>query len=196
MEYITISSISHYDYCPRSAWYLIVGREALENIHVVEGKLLHERVDSAERTVRRDLVQGRTVPLYSDKYGLIGITDLVEERNGDWYPVEYKKGREGEWRNHHIQLCAQALCLEEMLCLSQSIRRGFIYYAASGKRKEVRLDKKLRTTTIQIIEATRKLLDTKKPPAVKYGPKCQECSLYPICLPKEIETINKRKWWR
>jgi len=196
MEYVTISSVSHYDYCLRSAWYIIVGRDALENIHIVEGKLLHKRVDSAERTVRRDLVQGRTVPLYSDQYGLVGITDLVEEKSGDWYPVEYKKGQEGEWRNHQLQLCAQALCLEEMLNLPQPIRRGFIYYAASGRRKEVPLTKELRTATIRTIEATRKLLEIKKPPAVKYGPKCRECSLYPICLPKEVEIMNKRKWWR
>ena len=196
MDYITISSLSHYAYCPRNAWYILVGQDVLENVHTVEGKLLHARVDSAEQTIRRDLVQGRTVPLYSDTYGLIGMTDLVEENNGDWYPVEYKKGRAGEWRNHHVQLCAQALCLEEMLHLAQPIRRGFIYYAASGRRKEVLLTTKLRTETIQTIAATRKLLEHEKPPAVKYGPKCQECSLYPICLPKETATMHKRKWWR
>ena len=64
-----------------------MGYESIDNAPLVEGRLLHERVDSAEHTLRRDLAQGRTVPLYSERYGLIGITDLIEEKNGDWYPV-------------------------------------------------------------------------------------------------------------
>lgn len=193
MDYITISSVSHYAYCPRCAWYLLVGYESVENVPLVEGRLLHERVDSAEQTVRRDLVQGRTIMLYSDRYGLIGITDLVEENQGDWYPVEYKKGRAGKWRNHEVQLCAQALCLEEMLVLSRPIRRGYIYYAASGQRTEVPLDQKLRRLTTQMIEATRRVSTTETPPAVRYGPYCHDCNWYPICLPKEVETLKKKR---
>jgi CRISPR-associated exonuclease Cas4 len=143
--------------------------------------------------VRRDLTQGRTVPLFSNTYGLIGITDLVEERNGDWYPVEYKRGRDGKWKQHEVQLCAQAMCLEEMLVLSKPIQRGFIYYAASSKRKEVRLDKRLRVATVRLIEATRKVAVMKRPPKVTYGPKCRECAWYPVCLPKETAQMKKAK---
>ena len=191
MEIITICSISHYEYCPRSAWYMLVGYETVDNVPLVEGRFLHERVDSAEQTIRRDLTQGRTVPLFSDTYGLIGITDLVEEQNGDWYPVEYKRGREGKWCHHEAQLCAQAMCLEEMLVLSTPIQRGFIYYAASGRRKEVRFDKTLRATTVRLIEATRKVAVMNRPPKVTYGPKCRECAWYPVCLPKEVAQMKK-----
>lgn len=193
MEYITISSIGHYAYCPKSAWFMLVGYENVDNVPLVEGRLLHGRVDSGEQTVRRDLVQGRTVPLYSDTYGLIGITDLVEEAGGTWYPVEYKKGKDGDWRNHQVQLCAQALCLEEMLTLPHPIAEGYIYYAASGKRRKVALDKKLRGLTVKLIEATRKVAEHETPPAVKYSAKCPECSWYPVCLPKETERVRRMR---
>jgi CRISPR-associated exonuclease Cas4 len=122
---------------------------------------------------------------------LTGIADLVEEQNGEIYPVEYKKGRRGDWKNDQLQLCAQALCLEEMLNLTQPIKKGYIYYAATGRRKEVALTDELRTYTLKTIEATRKLLETQKRPDVAYGPRCRGCSLYPICLSREVQIIQR-----
>ena len=191
MELISISSLNHYDYCPKRAWHIFVTGEFVENVHTVEGTLLHERSDSSERTVRGDLIQTRTVYLYSTKYGLTGIADVVEEKNGDVYPVEYKKGRRGEWQNDQLQLCAQALCLAEMLQLSQPIPRGFLYYAATGNRKEIPFTQELWTYTLSTITAVRNLLETQIRPEVHYGPRCRGCSLYPICLPKEVEKLNQ-----
>ena len=193
MNFISISSLNHYDYCQKRAWYIFVSGEFVENAHTVEGTLLHERSDSSERTVRGDLIQTRTVYLYSQRYGLSGIADVIEEKGGEIYPVEYKKGPRGDWKNDQLQLCAQALCLEEMLNLPQPIPRGFLYYASTGNRKEIPFTEELRAYTIQMIEAVRKLLETQRRPEVLYNPRCRGCSLYPICLPKEMEKLRNRK---
>ena len=196
MEYIPISSLNHYTYCPKSAWYMFVSGQFMESADTVEGALLHERADSSVRTVLGELIQTRTVYLYSRTYHLVGIADLIEERKRDIYPVEYKKGRQGDWKNHQVQLCAQALCLEEMRRLRKPIRRGFLYYAKTGRRQKIRFSRKLRAYTVKTIEAVRTLIETQKRPDMGYSRKCDRCSLYPMCLPKEVETMNRRKrWW-
>jgi CRISPR-associated exonuclease Cas4 len=187
---LPIASLNQYDYCPKRAWYMFVCGEFAENAHTVEGSLLHTRADSAERTVRGDLIQTRTVYLYSLRYQLTGIADVVEEKAGVVYPVEYKKGRRGDWKNDQLQLCAQALCLEEMLRLPRPIAEGFLYYAASGRRTAVPLTDELRTYTEQTIAAVRTLLETQARPDVTYSPRCRGCSLYSICLPKEVEQLR------
>jgi len=196
MDYIPIASLNHYEYCPQSAWHIFVAGQFLASADTVEGALLHERSDSSEQTVLGDLIQTRTVYLYSRTYQLVGIADLIEEKKQEMYPVEYKKGLQGDWLNHQVQLCAQALCLEEMRHLRKPIRRGFLYYAQTGRRQEIVFTGKLRRRTVQTIAAVRTLIETQKRPNSKYSDKCQRCSLYPMCLPKEIETLNKRKWWR
>ena len=115
---------------------------------------------------------------------------MVEEKNGEIYPVEYKKGQRGNWKNDQLQLCAQALCLEEMLGLSQPVSRGFLYYASTGNRKEIPFTEDLRTHTTHTIDAVRELLETQIRPEVRYGPRCRGCSLYPLCLPKEVEKLR------
>ena len=193
MDFISISSLNHYDYCPKRAWYIFVSGEFIDNPHTVEGTLLHERSDSSERTVRGDLIQTRTVHLYSQQYGMTGIADVVEEKGGEIYPVEYKKGRRGNWKNDQLQLCAQALCLEEMLKLPEPIPRGFLYYASTGNRKEIPFTGELRTYTIRTIDAVRELLETQTRPNVRHDARCRGCSLYPICLPKEVEKLRNRR---
>jgi CRISPR-associated exonuclease Cas4 len=192
-DYLPISSLNQYVYCPKSAWYQFVTGQFRETADVVEGGLLHERADSAERTVLGDLVQIRTVWLYSRRYRLIGIADLIEQTARELYPVEYKKGAPGDWKNHQVQLCAQALCLEEMYGLRRPIRRGFLYYAQSGRRQPVKFNRALRARTIRTIKAVRRLFETQQRPRVGYSRKCPCCALYPICLPKEVAILNKRR---
>ena len=190
MEFIQLSSLNHYAYCPKRAWYIFVCGEFVDNAHTVEGTLQHSRSDSSERTVRGELVQSRTVYLYSKRYGLTGIADVIEERAGEIYPVEHKKGQRGEWKNDQLQLCAQALCLEDMLDLPQLIARAFLYYASTGKRQKILLDGPLRDYTIETIHAVRDLIEHELRPEVSYGARCRGCSLYPICLPKEVEKLQ------
>jgi CRISPR-associated exonuclease Cas4 len=192
MDYIPISSLNHYDYCQKRAWYIFVCGEFVDNAHTVEGTLLHTRSDSSELTIRGDLIQTRTVYLYSQTYGLSGIADIIEERAGEIYPVEYKKGGKGDWKNDQLQLCAQSLCLEEMLKLFRPISRGFLYYASTGNRKEIEFTETLRTYTINTIHAVRDLLETQTRPEVTYNRRCRGCSLYSICLPKEVERLRAK----
>jgi CRISPR-associated exonuclease Cas4 len=193
MDDILISSLNQYAYCPKSAWYLFVTGQFLDTADTVEGALLHERSDAGTRTISGGVVQIRAVYLYSLKHRLVGMADLVEETSQGMYPVEYKKGRLGMWTNHHVQLCAQAFCLEEMGRLSRPIPRGFLYYAATGRRQEVIFTRKLRAYTVQVIKAMRTLLDTQKRPDVRYSRKCDRCSCYPMCLPQEVEKLRRIK---
>ncbi|PID56979.1 CRISPR-associated protein Cas4 [candidate division KSB3 bacterium] len=195
MDYIPISSLNQYSYCPKSAWYQFVAGEFYESADTLEGALLHERCDSSERSVLDGVIQTRTVWLYSDRYGLVGLADLVEERAESIWPVEYKKGRPGEWKNQQIQLCAQALCLEEMRGLKRPIRKGYLYYAASRTRQAVRFSRRLRAQTLHTIEAVHALMNTGQRPEGRYSRKCPRCSLYTICLPREVERIKTRRRW-
>lgn len=185
---VPISALNQYAFCPRRCWYMHVAHEFLDNIHTLEGSFLHERADSREATRRGDLLQIRSVYLYSLQYGLTGKADLIEERSGEIYPIEYKKGRRGDWGNDQIQLCAQALALEEML--GREIPRGFLYYAATGRRQEVRLTAELRQETLETIAKVRELMRTGERPPALYTPKCKGCSLYRVCLPRETALIK------
>lgn len=204
-EYIYISALNHYEYCPTRCYWIYVAGEFTDNEYTVEGDIIHRNVNRTIRTVRGELIQLRRVHIYSRKYGLVGFADLVEEKGGEIYPVEYKRGRKGDWKNDKLQLCAQALCLEEMIKESQfqvimkkenselKILKGYIYYASSGRRTEVILDDNLRNYTIDVINKVRGLMQNALKPNPIYTTRCKGCSLYPVCLPKEQEKINKIK---
>lgn len=192
MNIVLISSLNQYLYCPKSAWLLFVAGERGQSAHLLEGAMLHKRADSAEASApRKGVTQQRTVALYSRQYGLSGIADLIEETKGQVYPVEYKKGVDGDWLNDQAQLCAQALCIEEMRRLPVPIPFGFLYYAASGRRRKIALTKKLRAQTARAIEEVRTLLTTRQCPAAAFSEKCPECSLYRVCLPQETERLKR-----
>jgi CRISPR-associated exonuclease Cas4 len=187
---VPISALNQYAFCPRRCWYMHVAHEFLDNAHTIEGSLLHERADSQEATRRGGLLQIRSVYLHSLKHGLTGRADLIEERSGEIYPIEYKKGRRGDWGNDQIQLCAQALALEEMM--EREVSRGFLYYAATGRRQEVHFTIELRQETLATLAHVRELIHTgARPPAI-YMPKCKGCSLYRICLPRETALIKTK----
>jgi CRISPR-associated exonuclease Cas4 len=187
---VPISALNQYDYSPRRCWWIHVAGEFADNRYTVEGGLLHERVHQSIRTKRGEFLQLRRVYVYSNRYGLSGFADVVEERAGKVYPVEYKRGRRGDWKNDQLQLCAQALCLEEMLHCK--IERGFIYYAASQRRQEVVFDEKLQEYTVETIAQVHTLLadPLEREPEALYTRRCRGCSLYPICLPREVQTLK------
>jgi CRISPR-associated exonuclease Cas4 len=130
---------------------MFVEHEYADNDYTIEGTLGHARVHTEGQTLRGELFQCRSVYLYSKRYGICGKADLVEERHGVVYPVEYKKGRLGPWTNNALQLCAQALCLEEMLETARGapvhIPQAYLFYASTGRRKAVPLtDERLKAT--------------------------------------------------
>jgi CRISPR-associated exonuclease Cas4 len=188
-DYILISALNQFDYCPKRCYLMFVEQQFADNEHTVEGSILHTRADEPSTTRRGETTQFRSVSLYSETYRLRGRADVIEERDGKIYPVEIKKGRRGDWKNDQLQLCAQALCLEEMLGCGP-IDTGYIYYAATARRQAVKLDAQIRQQTVATIEAVRQLLITQQRPEAIYGPRCKGCSLYPVCLPRETAKLK------
>ena len=189
-DFIFLSALNQYDYCPRRCYYIFVENVFVDNEHTVEGTLQHARANSGETSTRDDALQLRSVYLYSRTLGISGKADVIEERAGELSPVERKKGRRGDWRNDALQLCAQALCLEEMT--GRTVGKGYIYYAATGRRQEIEFSLELRQQTLDTIATVRRLIDSGERPPNPYTPRCKGCSLYDICLPKESARLGQR----
>jgi CRISPR-associated exonuclease Cas4 len=180
---VPISAIEHYSYCPRQCALIHVEQTFDENLFTVRGQLAHTRVDSGADTVAAGVRVRRDLPIWSDRLGIRGRADLVEFRASGPFPVEYKVGRV---RGVHasLQLCAQALCLEEMF--SVSVGGGAVYSHADRKRHHVAFTPELRASTRAVIEAIRAdLIGQRLPPAVNDA-RCPNCSLLNACLPSVV----------
>jgi CRISPR-associated exonuclease Cas4 len=182
-DYIMLSALQHYQFCPRQCALIHIEQQWAENRLTAEGKVLHERADSNKSEWQGDVRIVRSLPLCSRHLGLSGQADVVEfQGDGRVYPVEYKRGRPKKERCDEVQLCAQALCLEEMLALQ--IAGGALFYGQQRRRKEVLFDEVLRTLTEEIINQTHRLIRNQKTPRAAYAKKCEACSLFSLCLPK------------
>ena len=190
-DIIAISALNQYAFCPRRCALMHVEGIWSDNEHTAKGTILHKNADEKGYETSGAAKLLRALPLYSEKYGLSGRADIVEVRAGEMIPVEYKKGKRREFDNDNIQLTAQALCLEEMF--EKPISRGFIFHAASKRRREVVFDKNLRNETIAVIEAVREILETEIIPAAEFKPRCNGCSLYGTCLPKLSDSSERTK---
>ena len=190
-EFVFLSALNQYDYCPRRCYYIFVENVFVENEHTVEGTLLHHRVDAGESSTRDGAIQTRSVYLYAHQLGICGKADVIEERAGELIPIEHKKGRRGDWTNDALQLCAQALCLEEMS--GKPVTKGYLYYATTGRRQEVEFTIELRQQTLATIATVRQLIESGKRPPNPYTPRCKGCSLHDICLPREIARLQKNR---
>lgn len=180
---VLISALEHYSYCPRQCALIHVEQTYDENLYTMRGKLMHERVDSGDAEANRGVATQRAIPLWSERYGLRGKADAVEWHNGVPYPVEYKVGRrKGEHTD--IQLCAQALCLEEMLGVL--VPRGAVYYGATRRRHEVVFDEALRERTLELITALRAMHRSQQLPDAPNDERCPNCSLIHACLPDVV----------
>ena len=188
-DYVPIAALNQYAYCPHRCWRMFCAGGFEDNQYTLEGTGLHERVHSVGSGQREEIWQVRAVWLKSDRYGLIGKSDLIEEQNGELYPVEYKRGKQGEFDNDALQVCAQALCLEEMS--GRTIARGFVYYAHSRQRQLVDIDESLRETTLSALGAVRQLLRSGVMPLPIYSKRCRGCSLYQQCLPQVAKKMSR-----
>ncbi|MBD2342187.1 CRISPR-associated protein Cas4 [Calothrix sp. FACHB-156] len=188
-DYISIAALNQYAYCPHRCWRMFCAGEFIENQYTIEGTSLHERVHTVGEGQREDTWQIRAIWLKSDRYKLIGKSDLIEAENGTYYPIEYKRGRKGEWDNDEMQVCAQALCLEEMT--GKSINTGYIYYAHSHQRQLVEITHELRQNAISIIDAVQELLFTGAMPIPTKTKRCDGCSLYASCLPQATDKVKR-----
>jgi len=180
---VPISALEHFSYCPRQCALIHVEQTYEENVFTVRGTLAHERVDTGDDTPARGVPVARGIPIWSHRLGLFGKADLVELRPEGPYPVEYKVGRR-EGLHPDLQLCAQALCLEEML--GTPVRRGAIFYRAVRRRHEIVFEEGLRRRTLLAIEAVRAMLRAGSLPAAPNDARCKHCSLRDACLPQVV----------
>ena len=170
--------------------------ETLVNEFVLEGALAHQRVHQAGTRMAEGEMETTRLYLYSETLRLVGFADVVEERAGVLVPVEYKHGQQGQWLNDHIQLCAQALCLEERQPGKAPIAHGYIYYVGSRRRVRVDFTQQLRARTKAAIARALKVAALATPPPPLSGDlaaRCPNCSLLPLCLPEEVRLLQSNK---
>ena len=185
-DYIMLSALQHYMYCQRQCALIHLEQQWAENRYTAEGKVLHERADSNKNTRQGSIRHVRSLPLCSHRLGLSGQADVVEfHDDGTVFPVEYKRGRPKKDSCDEVQLCAQALCLEEMLNID--IAKGALFYGQKKRRKEISFNSDLRQLTESICHAVHGLLSERKTPPAIYSAKCEQCSLLSICLPQNCE---------
>jgi len=200
-DLLPLSALQHLLYCERQCALIHIEQVWVENRLTAEGRLLHERTDRGPGETRGDVRIARGVPLHSFRLGISGKADVVEfhrvhecvteapgveDSSGAesvWlpFPVEYKRGRSKLMRGDEVQLCAQAMCLEEML--NVSVPEGALFYGQTRRRKNVSFDEELRRITAEAAIRLHELISSgRTPPAVR-APKCDACSLRPVCLP-------------
>ncbi len=179
---IPLSALQHYAFCPRQCALIHLDRIWEENLYTLRGKRLHERSDRPESILRDSTRVEYALPLWSDRYNLIGKADVVEFDEHDRpYPVEYKSGRKKHSHADRVQLAGQALCLEEMF--DCTIEEGAIFYHRSRRRETVPIVVALREETLRVIAAVRELLSGETLPLPCGNARCRLCSLQDECLP-------------
>lgn len=204
-DLLPISALQHLVFCERQWGLIHLEGIWAENILTVEGKHLHERADTDETESRGNLRVARGLRLRSLRIGLTGKADVVEfcrlpksgpesdfsgvqleGVSGSWrpIPVEYKRGQPKKDRCDEVQLCAQALCLEEMLGIT--IHSGALFYGKPRRRYEVYFDNELRCETETLASRLHDLTRAGKTPHATYEKKCENCSLFSVCLPKSV----------
>lgn len=180
MYEVTISAIEHYEYCPRQCALMYVEQTYEDNLYTVKGTLAHERVHSGLETESAGVECVRAIPLWSERLGLRGKADMVEFRADGPYPVEYKVGKR-RGLSADLQLCGQAMCLEEMLGVA--VPRGAVYYFGNNRRYEIVMTEALRQRTEEVIESIRAMLVCQAVPGAPNDSRCPSCSLLNVCLP-------------
>lgn len=195
-DYRQLSELQHFSFCRRQ-WALIhIENQWVENLRTVEGNLMHERVhDESKTELRGDMLTVRGMRVKSDKLCAVGICDAVEfrqdasgvtlhGREGRWLPrpVEYKHGKPKEYDADELQLCGQAMCLEEMLCCE--IPSGDLFYGEPRRRTEVLFTQELRDKVSALLQEMNELYGKGYTPRVRRTKSCNACSMKDICLPE------------
>ena len=207
-DFLMISGIQHFTFCRRQ-WALIhVENQWKENLRTIEGKIVHERChDESFTEKRRGLLICRGMRVFSSRMGITGQCDVVEfvqsesgavlsGREGLWQPcpVEYKRGKPKQDESDILQLCAQAMCLEEMLCCG--IPEAHLFYDEIHRRERVELTEELRQKVQEIFVEMHSYYDRGYTPKVKSSQKCRSCSLKDLCLPKLMKKRSVEAYYQ
>ena len=204
-EMIMLSALQHAVFCMRQCALIHLEGIWTENRLTATGRILHERVDNGMHETRRDVRLATALRLVSHRLGVIGIADMVEfhrvgeggaplpDLSGRWmpFPVEYKHGKPNGRNADEVQLCAQAMCLEEML--NVEVPSGALFYGTTRRRMEVRFDAGLRALTESTAEKVHQLFSSGTIPPAEYGKWCESCSLLDSCNPKS-QGKSARAW--
>ena len=192
-DLLPLSALQHLIFCERQCALIHIEQAWAENLFTAEGRIMHERVHEEGSESRGSIRIEHGVPLRSLRLGLIGKADVVEfhRREGDsWqpFPVEYKRGKPKKDDSDRVQLCAQALCLEEMLDVE--VPEGALFYGKNRRRAGVVFDDALRKETEETAVRLHELIASGRTPKPVYTKRCDTCSLAGMCLPK---TVGKRR---
>ena len=195
-DFLQLSGLQHFRFCRRQ-WALIhIEQQWAENLRTTDGAILHENAHNSDMTERRgDVLLTRDMRIFSRTLGVSGACDVLEFHRGDtgialngreglWrpFPVEYKRGRPKEHNADALQLCGQAMCLEEMLCCD--IPEGALYYGEPRRRTAVTFTPELRREVRTLLEEMHTLYARGHTPKVKPAKGCNACSLKELCLPR------------
>jgi CRISPR-associated exonuclease Cas4 len=205
-DYLPLSMLNQLEYCERRFYLMHVQGEMEINAAVLDGTQRHERAHSPGASTEGETTTHRRVYVWSDRLRIAGYADVVEERQGDkvtrasgqgdtgteFVPVEYKRGKMGRWLNDHVQLCAQATCLEERI--GQAIQQGYIFYFGSRRREPVEFTPELHARTeAAVMRAFDIVASGAMPAPTDKRSKCHDCSLEPVCLPQEVDVLTGKR---
>ena len=186
-ELVPLSALQHYLFCPRQCALIHVEQIWAEDTATAEGRLLHDRVDAGGGETRPGVRVERSVALRSAALGVSGRADAVEfhGRPSRPFPVEYKRGKPKPHRADEVQLCAQAVCLEEMS--GCAVTEGALFYGTTRRRMPVAFDRALRDLTASVAAAARAMITSGLTPAPTLMPGCRRCSLHDACQPERLQ---------
>lgn len=189
---IMISAINRYLYCPRRCALAHIEQEWNKTVHTTRGDHVHEAVHDDSSQEMGGVRIERALPVWSVRLKIYGIADLVEFRDNVPYPVEYKVSRRKNYENDIIQLCAQAICLEEMLGVP--VLKGAIFWYGSRKRQEIEFTTEMRKRVETVVAEIYSLLDSRIVPSPVNDKRCIDCSLKEACMPEVIaEEAHSRR---
>ena len=195
---LPLSALQHLLFCERQCALIHVERLWEENRFTAEGRVLHEKVDEGRGESRPGVRITRSLQLRSEALGLHGVADVVELHrgaDGGWlpFPVEYKRGKPKAHDADLVQLCAQAMCLEE--CFGTPVPQGALFYGQTRRRLDVVFDEGLRNLTTQTAARLHELIDGGVTPRAVREKKCEACSLLEVCLPDAMSRPRGAAAW-
>ena len=188
---VLLSMLEHYSYCPRQC--ALIHREQTydENVYTLKGNDVHQRVDQPGSALIKGIRTEYSVPLWSESLGMIGKADAVEFHGETPFPVEYKHGTPRQGRHADLQLCGQAICLEEMM--NTPVPAGAVYHYSSRQRREVKFTSTLRDRVGTAVAAIRLIMESETLPAAPADARCKNCSLIESCLPYVVSDPEQNR---
>jgi CRISPR-associated exonuclease Cas4 len=192
---LPLSALQHWLYCPRQCALIHLEQAWAENKFTAQGQVLHQKAHEGGDESKASVRITRSLPVRSFTLGISGQCDIVEfHKEGQVIPVEYKRGKPKSHRADEVQLCAQAMCLEEMLGLE--ISNGYLFYGENRRRTAVEFDVALRQLVTETAAALHTMIDSRQTPLAEYEPRrCDACSLIELCQPKAMRFKRGVQAW-